>query len=159
MPNESGSERLSQLEFDIVNWLNRGLAGDLGQNLPEEEKSELIKRLNNQPSARAKLEEIIPMVQRLSQGRTPERGEIGETVAGQRYQKGALSRTPQEKWLGDDRRVEENRRLIELLLKALGQTQPIEPPQERGLELGPENAIQEARQDATAQAQVSKLFR
>ena len=133
------------LEIDQI------LAGDLGKNLTEEEKSELIKRLNNQPSARAKGEEIIPMVQRLAQGRTPERGEsFGETHSGQIYRRGPLNQTPSERWHGDNRRVEENSRLIELLLASLGQTQPIEPPQERGLEIGPINVTQEASQDALA---------
>lgn len=50
--------------------------------------------------------------------------------------------------------------IIQLLLRALGsQAQPIQPPPDRGLEIGPEMAPQEALPDATAQAQVSKLFR
>ena len=142
------------LEIDQI------LAGDLGKNLTEEEKSELIKRLNNPlrclldpPSKgpRAKLGRLIPMVRRLAQGRTPERGEsFGETHSGQIYRRGPLNQTPSERWHGDNRRVEENSRLIELLLASLGQTQPIEPPQERGLEIGPINVTQEASQDALA---------
>ena len=89
------------LEIDQI------LAGDLGKNLTEEEKSELIKRLNNPfrrlldpPSKgpRAKLGQLIPMVRRLAQGRTPERGEsFGETHSGQIYRRGPLNQTPSER--------------------------------------------------------------
>ena len=63
---------------------------------------------------------------------------------------------PSERDTADDNSMQ----IIQLLLRALGsQAQPIQPPPDRGLEIGPEMAPQEALPDATAQAQVSKLFR
>ena len=126
-----------------VQRLNRQLGSGLrgvGQGTPESNRQRQASLIQE------KLSHLMPIAQRLATG---EAGGLPQHPGGARYAQG----------MGDTA-DDNSMQIIQLLLRALGsQAQPLQPPPERGLEIGPELAPQVSRPDATAQAQVSKLFR
>ena len=103
-----------------------------------------------------KLSHLMPIAQRLaagvSGGLPQQYGPKGQTLP-----EGPGTYTKYTHGMGNTADAN-SRQIIELLWQSLGSQKPIQPSV-LPLEIGPESVTQEARQVATAQEQVSRLFR
>ena len=103
-----------------------------------------------------KLSHLMPIAQRLaagvSGGLPQQYGPKGQTLP-----EGPGTYTKYTHGMGNTADAN-SRQIIELLWQSLGSQKPIQPSV-LPLEIGPESVTQEAHQDATAQEQVSRLFR